>query len=109
MSTPATIPILSKVFHHRANPPRHPVHPHRYYLTNTRQEKLPLVEEAIALSSRHDIHTDPEPMPGTPPGVNLDQFSIWVKTDCDCSDFWQVYRSLEQDPRWRVYLTLSEQ
>ena len=21
----------------------------------------------------------------------------------------QVYRSLEQDPRWRVYLTLSEQ
>mgnify|MGYP006267970029 CR=1 FL=1 len=77
----------------------------RRYLTNIHRQRHDIIAEAIRLSSRPDIHISQNSIPGTQ--VGPDYFSVWVETDCDCSDFWQAYESLLQEPRWKVYLAMT--
>lgn len=76
------------------------------YLTNMSRRMLDIVAEAIERSGRCDIHIDQDTMPGSRP--EPDWFSIYVDTDCDCSDFWKVYQDLLAEPRWKIYLDLTK-
>lgn len=82
----------------------------RKYLTNMPVIYMGVVQEAVEKSSRYDICVDPEPILG---GATLTgYFSIYVdqsrSMSYDCSDFWQVFDKLEQDPKWSVYLNLTK-
>ncbi len=68
----------------------------RHYLTNMQNHLKPLVEEAIQLSRRGDIHIDDDPMPTNPASqwyleirsTLMDKlFSIYADHARDCSDF----------------------
>lgn len=72
-----------------------------------------MVAEAIELSGRHDIHISdqPRPHPDNEFIVTLkNHFSIYVysNTAPDCSDFWKVYRELENSTRWKTYFALLD-
>jgi len=78
----------------------------RRYLTNMPQDLMPLVEQALERSGRSDIHIDPDPIPSQHQSLNTGMFSIWVETECDCTDFWRAYEAVKQDPVWSTWLTL---
>lgn len=85
----------------------------RHYLTNMHNSKKELVYEAIEISGRRDIHVSDQPAPGKEFNnksiyfvILKDYFSIYVDSECDCSDFWRVYRKLEKTPRWQIYFNL---
>jgi hypothetical protein len=92
----------------------------KHYLTNMDNHLRPIVEEAIQLSGRSDIHIDNEPMPAKEHGIDIDDyytrirpqligrlFSIYVSSDSrDAGDFWDTYRRSLDSNRWKTYLTL---
>lgn len=85
----------------------------KHYLTNMETNRRALVEEAIRVSRRTDICIDDMPMPENDlyPGYNRRMcigkyFSIYVDSYQDCSSFWREYERLENDPHWKVYISL---
>lgn len=86
------------------------------YLTNIANHKKPIVEEAIRLSGRSDIHIDDEPMPPHCGSEHLyisyresmrdRYFSVYVDQDVECGDFWNVYDELVRTDQWKVYMAL---
>lgn len=95
----------------------------RRYLSNMDMIYKPIVEEAIEKSGRIDICIDSEPMPGIQSDYQSEQsyselretmigrfFSIYLDEYLcmkdDCSDFWNMFRQVEQSEKWAVYLKL---
>jgi len=101
----------------------------RKYLSNIKNNKKWLFEEAIRISGRTDIHIDDDPMPywGYTGYISYNTsqtfdsyvhlrkdmigsyFSIYVdNSNSDCSDFWKVVDKLRLLKEWKVYEILSE-
>lgn len=77
-------------------------------LSNIRNSRRDLIEEAIRISGRYDLWTTDEPA-RLHHGVNDDgYFGLWLAEEADCSDFWEVVRRLEREPEWRTYIILAE-
>jgi hypothetical protein len=94
------------------------------YLTNMDNYLKPIVEEAIQLSGRTDIHIDDDPMPPhqkfqdrldsfynqARPHLISKLFSIYISGEGrDASDFWATYRQVMESERWQVYLSLVKE
>ena len=89
-----------------------------HFLRNMRNNTRELVEEAIKLSGRTDIYIHDTPIA---PDYSIDSGYHIVKSlmhshfalcvdeySRDCSDFWSTYDMLSEQPRWRIFLALSE-
>lgn len=63
-----------------------------YALTNFDPSELPTYEKALEVCGRDDIWIEKESYPGTPSGC----YSLWAKTECDCSDFWEEFYKLKK-------------
>lgn len=77
-------------------------------LSNIRDSRRGLIEEAIRVSGRHDLWTTDEPARIHHNCSDDGYFGLWLADDADCSDFWDVVRRLEAEPYWRTYLLLSD-
>lgn len=89
----------------------------RHYITNMFNGYRPIVEEALTVIGRPDIHIDEKPMPPRKGGgdpywheqylaATRNYFSIYVDGNTDCSDFWQCFDQLKKSDRWKTWIAI---
>ena len=73
------------------------------FITNFDGKKRPLYEEAIQVSGRADMYIDEASSP-----CCLDNYlGLYSDSLQNCSEFWKVFRSLENAPEWKMFEILS--
>lgn len=82
-----------------------------YLLSNIRNSRRALVEEAIRISGRMDLWITDEPGGSCADSMRDTHFALWL-TDrvgaADCSDFWAIVDRLKETHEWRAYISLAE-
>lgn len=80
-----------------------------YLLSNVKNSRRPLFEEAIRTCGRHDIWITDAPGGTYADSMVGTHFALWLTDRVmgeDCSDFWAVVDRLKQEPEWSTYLAL---